>query len=208
MKLVFNTAARSYAVCALSLCLAAAAVAQKPSGGPVTIQDDGTAYILSNGIVTAHIEKKSGDIVSYQYKGAEMTAQLPVYPAGVTAGRETGYWSHDAKSDNTTAKITIDPKSNGGERAEVAVKAISGGKAIGDGPGGTVVADIAIHWAMNRGDSAVYTYMEMDPPASYPPAVLGEARFCMKIADMFDWMSVGPKWDKPYPKAAPGMHED
>ena len=43
----------------------------------------------------------------------------------------------------------------------------------------------------------------------YPTSVLGEARFCTKLADMFDWMSIGPKWNKPYPKAAPGSaHED
>jgi rhamnogalacturonan endolyase len=208
MKNTFNRAACSYAAYALSLCLVAAAGAQKPAGAAVTVQDDGTSYILSNGIVTAHIEKKSGDIVSYQYKGTEVTATLPVYPAGVTPGRETGYFSHDAKSDNTTAKITVDPASNGGAMAEVEVKAISGGKAIGDGPGGPIVADIDIHWALARGDSGVYTYMEMEHQPDYPPAVLGEARFCIKIADFFDWMSVGPKWDKPYPKAAPGMHED
>ena len=91
-----NKAACRYAAYGLSLCLVAAAGAQKPGGDPVTVQDDGTSYILSNGIVTAHIEKKSGDIISYQYKGTEMTATLPVYPAGVTPGRETGYFSHDA----------------------------------------------------------------------------------------------------------------
>ena len=208
MKNTFNKTACRYGVYALSVCLVAAAGAQKPAGAPVTVTDDGTSYILSNGIVTAHIEKKSGDIISYQYKGTEMTATLPVYPAGVTPGRETGYWAHDAKSENTTAKITIDPASNGGQMAEVEVKAISGGKAIGDGPGGTIIADIDIHWALARGESGVYTYMQMEHQADYPPTVLGESRFCIKIADFFDWMSVGPKWDKPYPKAAPGMHED
>ena len=208
MKLIFKRAARHYSACALALAIATASAAQKPAAGPVTLQDDGTAYVLSNGVVTAHIDKRSGDIVSYQFQGTEVTGQLPVYPAGIVPGREYGYWSHVAMSDNSTACITIDPKSNGGQRAEVAVKAISGGKAIGDGPGGTIVADIAIHWAMDRGVAGIYTYMEMDHPANYPPAVLGEARFCIKLADYFDWMSVGPKWDKPYPKAAPGMHED
>jgi len=213
MQLTFRNAVRYFALFAISLCVATAAhaqaataaPAQKASGAKVTISDDGIAYTLSNGIVDARIDKKSGDIVSYKYKGIEVTAQVP----DQAVGREYGYWSHDAKGEDSTPKITIDPKTNGGERAEVEVKAISHGKAIGDGPGGTIIADIDIHWVLQRGDSGVYTYMEMNHQSDYPSAVLGEARFCIKIADFFDWMSVGPKWDKPYPKAVgTAAHED
>ena len=64
-----------------------------------------------------------------------------------------------------------------------------------------VFADIDIHWALARDDSGVYTYMQMEHQPDYPSTVMSEARFCIKIADYFDWMTVGPKWDKPYPKA-------
>lgn len=59
------------------VCMAAAAHAQKPSGEKVTVKDDGTAYVLSNGIIDARIEKASGDIVSLKYKGTEITATPP-----------------------------------------------------------------------------------------------------------------------------------
>ena len=208
MQLTLKSVVRNpLALFVISLSVAAAAHAQKPSAAKVTITDDGTAYTLSNVIIDAHIAKKEGDIVSLKYKGTEVTATLP----GPVQGRENGYWSHNGVGDDTTAKISIDPVSNGGEQAEVEVKAISHGKPMSPGSPGNakVYADIDIHWALARGDSGVYTYMQMEHQPDYPPAVLGEARFCIKIADYFDWMSVGPKWDKPYEKAAPGApHED
>ena len=199
MQLTSKNAVRSLAAFAISLCVAAAAHAQKPSGEKVTVTDDGTAYVLSNGIVDARIEKKSGDIVSLKYKGTEITATLP----GQAPGRENGYWSHNGMGDDTTAKISIDPATNGGQMAEVEVKAISHGKAMSPGAPGNaqVFADIDIHWALARGDSGVYTYMQMEHQPDYPSTVMSEARFCIKIADYFDWMTVGPKWDKLYPKA-------
>jgi rhamnogalacturonan endolyase len=199
MQLTFKNAVRYLAIFAISLSATAAAHAQKPSVAKVTVTDDGTAYVLSNGIVDARIEKKSGDIVSLKYKGTEITATLP----GPVQGRENGYWSHNGVGDDTTAKVSIDPATNGGERAEVEIKAISHGKAMSPGSPGNakVYADIDIHWTLNRGDSGVYTYMQMEHQPDYPSTEMSEARFAIKIADYFDWMSVGPKWDKPYPKA-------
>ena len=204
MQVTFRNAIRPLALFAISLGLAAAAQAQKPSGEKVTVTDDGTAYVLSNGIVDARIEKRSGDIVSLKYKGTEVTATLP----GQAPGRENGYWSHDGVGDDTTAKVSIDPASNGGQMAEVEVKAISHGKAMSPGAPGNaqVFADIDIHWALARGDSGVYTYMQMEHQPDYPSTVMSEARFCIKIADFFDWMSVGPKWDKPTPRPKAPPH--
>jgi rhamnogalacturonan endolyase len=205
MPLTSSRFARYCTLVVASLGVAVAAHAQKAAGDKVTVTDDGAAYVLSNGIIDARVEKKSGDLISIKYKGTEMTATLPGQPPG----REYAYWSHDAKSEDTTARVSIDPATNGGERAEVAVKGISHGKPLGDGPGGTFIADIDIHYALGRGDSAIYTYMMMNHAPDYPSTVLGEARFCVKIADFFDWMSVGPKWDKLYPKAeGAAAHED
>ncbi|HEY4382089.1 MAG TPA: polysaccharide lyase family protein [Acidobacteriaceae bacterium] len=211
MPLNLGLLRRSSVVFAVSLCALTTAFAQKPSADKVTVTDDGNAYVLSNGIVVARIEKKSGDIVSYKYKGTEITGHLDSYPPGITPGRETGYWSHDGVGPDTTAKISIDPASNGGQMAEVEIKAISHGQAMSPGAPGNakVYADIDIHWALARGDSGVYTYMQLEHQPDYPSTIMSEARFCMKLADFFDWMAIGPKWDKPYPKAGPGeAHED
>ena len=94
----------------------------RAENSPVTISENNSDYVLSNGNLTATITKRSGDLVSLKYKGIETIA---------STGR--GYWSHNAAGSNTITTITIDPKSNNGQRAEVSIKGISGGKSMGSG---------------------------------------------------------------------------
>ena len=226
MRLTSHSTARAIALFAICLVPAATARSQQRSAAPVTLTEDASAYTLSNGIVTARVDKTSGDLLSMKYKDMEMLGTvagsdgLPDVkfdkPGANSRGfgpftdHQYGFWSHDTDGPNPTIdKVTIDPKSNGGERAEVSMKGISGGKPMGAGPGGSFISDIEIRYSLGRGDSGIYTYSIFDHQPEYPASVLGEARFCTKLADMFDWMSVGPKWNKPYPKAAPGSaHED
>lgn len=229
MPSISSRSARWLAFLALPLCLVAlrANAQQKPAGAPVTVTDDASAYTLANGIVTVRVDKRSGDLLSLKYKGMEMLGTV-AGPDGLPdvkfdkpgknsrgfgpfTDHQYGFWSHDTDGPNPTTidKITINPKTNGGARAEVSMKGISGGQPMGAGPGGSFISDIEIRYALGRGDSGVYTYSIFEHQPDYPFSILGEARFCTKLADMFDWMSVGPKWNKPYPKAAPGTaHED
>src|SRR5260370_34704960 len=101
----------------------------------VTVTQDDASFTLANGVVTAKVNKRSGDLVSLKYKELEMLG---------SSGHPGGYWSHAASGPRTSAGITIDPKDNKGERGEVAVKAISGGAGLGNGPGGRAVADLEI----------------------------------------------------------------
>ncbi|HWA08123.1 MAG TPA: polysaccharide lyase family protein [Opitutaceae bacterium] len=202
------------------------------AGSAVTVQEDATAYTLDNGIVTARVDKGSGDLVSLRYRGTEILAtilgpdglpDLKADPPGANSrgfgpftDHQYGFWSHDAMgprdSEPAVARVTIDPKANGGERGEVSVKGISHGRKMGTGPGsnagGQFVSDIEIRYALGRGDSGVYTYSIFEHQPDYAASSLGEARFCAKLADFFDWMTVGAKWSKPYPKEEPGKHED
>ena len=89
MPLAASRFAGYCALFAASLGLAVAAHAQKSTGDKVTVTDDGADYVLSNGIIDARVEKKSGDLISLKYKGTEMTATLPGQPQG----REYAYWS-------------------------------------------------------------------------------------------------------------------
>lgn len=200
--------------------------AQNKSGqAAVTMTEDGSAYTLANGIVTARIDKKSGDLLSMKFKETEMLATITGADglpdtavdkpgANLRGGghrytdHQYGFWSHDTEGPNTIAKVTIDPKSNGGERAEVSIKGISDGKPMGAGPGGNFISDVEIRYALERNRPGLYTYSIFEHQADYPASSLGEARFCAKLNDFFDWMSVGPKYNKPYPKAQPGEHED
>ena len=152
-----------------------------PADPPVRMADDATTYTLANGYVIATISKRSGDLLSFVYNDIET-----IDPHG------RGYWSHDASGGTDhIVRVTIDPRRNGGDQCEVAVKGISGGRPMGHGPGGSTVADIEIRYTMNRGDRGLYTYSIFDHPSDYPATAVGEARFCIKLSDdVFDWMTV------------------
>lgn len=197
----------------------------RAAGAGVTVAEDASAYTLANGIVTARVDKKSGDLLSMRFKDLDMLATiygadgLPDTTidkpgANLRGGghrytdHQYGFWSHDTDGPHTIDRITIDPKSNGGERAEVSIKGISDGKPMGAGPGGSFISDVEIRYTLERGRPGLYTYSIFEHQPDYPASSLGEARFCVKLNDFFDWMSVGPKYNRLYPKAQAGEHED
>ncbi len=167
------------------LVLASAFLSTSLSGAepPVTISETDSSFTLDNGLVTARVAKRSGDLTSLKYQGLEMLDNV--------TQRQPGYWSHNTARGQPVARLTIDPRTNGGERGEVSIRGISGGNPMGTGPGGSVIADIEIRYALGRGDSGVYTYSIFSHPTNYPATSVGEARFCTKLNDnLFDWMTV------------------
>lgn len=169
----------------IALALALIPLVPVPAAGstPVAIVETETDFVLSNGLLTARVAKRSGDLVSLRYKNLEML--------DTESSRGSAYWSHDIARGKRTARITIDPRANGGERGEVSLIGISGGTPMGSGPGGSVIADIEIRYSLARGDSALYTYSIFSHPTNYPATSVGEARICVKLNDkLFDWMTV------------------
>ena len=70
---------------------------------PVTVTDDGKSFILSNGYLTATINKKTGDMTSLRVY--EMETQ------GYVSGHHAGYWEQNPNgAARMEAKVTIDPK--------------------------------------------------------------------------------------------------
>jgi len=93
---------------------------------PVTVTDDGTNFILSNGYLTATINKKTGDMTSLKVYGLETQ--------GYVSGHHAGYWEQNPNgAARMESKLTIDPKTNGGKRAEVSIKGWSDGKNLNSG---------------------------------------------------------------------------
>jgi len=164
----------------LPLCLLAMLAGLRSASGQdqaVTIQDAGSNYVLSNGIIKATIRKNTGDLASMVYKGVETVS--------------VGYWSHRPGGAQLTDTITIDPQSNGGDRGEVSIRGISGGQQMGKGPGGSTIADVEVRWTLERGASGIYAYTIFTHRPEYPRTSVGEARFCAKLNDsVFDWMTV------------------
>ena len=101
---------------------AAPVVAKPNSAAAVTVKADDTGFTLDNGLVTARINRRNGDLESLVYRGLDTM--------GHDQGR-AGYWEEDpsgaAKVGGLTQSITIDPAKNGGERAEVSVKGVTKG---------------------------------------------------------------------------------
>jgi rhamnogalacturonan endolyase len=168
---------------------------------PVTLTDNNDSWTLDNGIVKFSILKRNGNLTSLVYHGVEI----------LTHGQ---YWEQ-TPSGTITAKVTIDPTTNGGERAEVSVKGEYkannsptpggagdlGGAASYGGPGGIRRAggaprgsngmDIETRFTLERGTSGFYTYAEYTHKASYPAAGEGESRFILESMNpTFDWLSV------------------
>ncbi len=159
----------------------------------VTVTEDATNFTLANGIVAARVSKRSGDLVSLRYRDLELL--------GAGSGHPYGYWSHAASGPNVVTAITINPSVNSGQRGEVSIKASSQGNALGNGPGGSAVADIEIRYTLGRGESGNYTYAIFDHKPEYPATSIGEARFGAKLnGKVFDYMTVDANRRKVMPK--------
>jgi rhamnogalacturonan endolyase len=139
-------------------------VAKSDGKTPVTVADEGRAWILDNGIVKATINKANGNMTSLIYRGINTMGQ-------------GGYWEQ-TPSGQVTQALTIDPATNGGARAEVDIKGVSGRM------------DIEVRYALERGASGIYAYAIFSHKASYPAAGEGESRYITKLNKDFNWISV------------------
>ncbi len=166
--------------------ICAAQVAPRASGqasdAPVTVTDNGRSWTLDNGIVKATITKDSGSMPSLLYRGVQIMAA------------SGGTWEHNPQgAPQLTNSIDIDPATNGGERAEVSIKGISGGTFMmtRGAPGGGTLCDIEIRYSLGRGDSGIYVYSILSHPASYPAMGVGaEDRYITRLNQQFDWITV------------------
>jgi rhamnogalacturonan endolyase len=167
---------------------AAPPVVAKPQvNTPVTLTDQGRAWTLDNGIVKATINKNNGDMDGLVFQGLDTM--------GHDQGR-AGYWEEDpsgaAAVGGLSQSVTIDPAKNGGERAEVSVKGVTGGTVMltPGAPGGGTYCNIEVRYAMGRGESGIHAYAIFSHPASYGAMGVSESRYITKINQTFDWISV------------------
>ncbi len=192
------TLALAPALCVPALCAsasyAAPVVAPVTVHAPVTLVDNGDSWTLDNGIVKLTVNKTNGTI---------MSSSLTYHGVDITPSRHENW--ETTPSGNVTARITIDPASNGGERAEVAIKGINPGNGAFTGTSGEGTADgtqgpggpknggmdIEVRYTLERGTSGFYTYAEYTHHAGYPASGFGENRFILESMNSdFDWLSV------------------
>jgi rhamnogalacturonan endolyase len=166
-------------------------LAAPAAGTPVTVASNETSFVISNAQITAVVNKKTGNLTSLKFHNLEML--------GNGSGIHAGYWEQNTgNAAQIIPSISIDPASNSGERGEVSVKGISGGKPLGGGgPGGGMLCDLEIRYALGRDDSGLYTYAIFSHPAAYPRTQVGESRFAAKLnSAVFDWLSIDAKRNK------------
>jgi rhamnogalacturonan endolyase len=175
--------ANLFAALALSVPGAAGAVpvvAPITVTAPVTVTKNDRTWTLDNGIVKATINKNNGNMTSLVYHG------LNTMGGG-------GYWEETPQgAPRLTDAITIDPANNGGARAEVAVKGVTGGTVMltPGAPGGGTYCDIELRYALGRGESGIYAYAIFSHPTNYGAMGVGESRYITKLNHTFDWISV------------------
>src|SRR5215472_1480953 len=94
------------------------------AGNPVKIAGNDAAFTISNSFLSATISKKTGDLTSLEFHNLEMM--------GHASGHHAGYWEQNTgHASQIIPSVTIDPASNGGERGEISIRGISGGKPLG-----------------------------------------------------------------------------
>ncbi|HEX4054075.1 MAG TPA: polysaccharide lyase family protein [Tepidisphaeraceae bacterium] len=151
---------------------------QIANGAPVTLSREGRYFRLSNGYATAEIDAQTGDLWSLKYRGLETM--------GYVSGHHAGYWEQSPSPG--TPSVTIDPKSNGGQRAEVSVKGPIRGFTL------------EIRYTMGRGDHGLYTYAIFSHDSNAGAAQLGESRFGAKLnGGVFDWLSIDANRNRKMP---------
>jgi len=148
---------------------------------PVTVTDNGGAWTLDNGIVKATINKSNGNMSSVVFHGVNTMGPGTTGPGG--------FWEQ-VPTGTVTQTLTIDPATNGGQSAEVAVKGVNG------------KMDIEVRYTLERGMSGFYTYAQFSHEASYPAAGEGESRFILQLDNTFDWISVDADRNMLMPQAA------
>ncbi len=180
---------------ALLLTSALALAAPAPTAPSVTVTDDGPTYTLSNGYLTVKVDKKTADLTSVK---TPHTVTPNVELMGYLSGHHAGYWEQSpALAARREAKITIDPATDNGARAEVSIKGWSDGNSIlgphptAAGQEGGLIADLEIRYTLERGAHGLYTYAIYTHQNTYPAGSVGESRFGFKLSgSVFDWLSI------------------
>lgn len=158
----------------------------------VTLTQSGEQAFLSNGIVTATIEKSNARISSMKIRGREMVKssgrQGQVYfsmagPYEQPGGCVFSITRQDAETVDVSCKRVFNPAMAAKQHA----------------------VDIDVHYVMRRGVAGVYAYAILDHPASYPDATIGEWRMVWWVpgTELLERICVDElrHWDMPEPGA-------
>ena len=148
----------------------------------VTLDQDSGRFVLSNGRLTATVEKRTGRVTSVALGGRQLL------------GTGSGYWSISASSGRSRVSdfgksheqsVSIDPRENGGERAEVAIHF------RGTGSDSAYPGTCEILYAMARDSTTLHATAVMSHGPGDAPFRIGEGRFVIKLDPaVFDHLTI------------------
>jgi rhamnogalacturonan endolyase len=155
--------------------------AQSAPSPPVTVSESSDSFTLSNGLISARIEKRSGTLTSLKYNDLELLAQRQ-------SGANGGYWSSVGRGrpgSHISGVIRINPATNHGARAEISCE-------LHNDPGSpNSPVDADYRYSLGRGEHWLYVYAVLHHKPGFPAFGVGEARYCLKLnPDVFDYMTI------------------
>lgn len=161
---------------------------QIQSNAPVTVTDSAGTVLLQNGLISLTINKSNANILALKYKGIDLvdgSGYWNVY------GNTPGQPNSQQKSSAEPVSIAQDPALNHGEWGEVAINMPYTGQ-----PGAEPL-DIAIRYALKRGDSAIYCWTSVTHKHGYPAFNIEVSTVTLKLkANVFDHLNVDSRRDK------------
>jgi rhamnogalacturonan endolyase len=143
---------------------------------PVTVTNHTDRVVLANGLVTAELALKSGDLLSFRLGDRELLA-------------ERGYldW-HDGRQQrlaSATLELRSDPATAPDGRAELAFNQ-AWSRAERSAP-----LDVSLHYVLRPGETALRQFAVFRHPADYPSGGFGQSRFVLRLNERwFDTISV------------------
>ena len=160
-------------------------LANVPGGGTgtgpnVTVTDNGTTVILSNGIISATITKSNAMITNYKFNGYNMLS------GGFRGGQIYWTWVMPTLQSPSGCVYTLNanPATNNGDYAEVQLHM----KWRGDIASAAI--DVTIYYSLTRGGQGIYASAMLNHPPNYPACSGGEWRMASYVGGTFDWLSV------------------
>lgn len=149
------------------------------AAAPVTLIKRDDRVVLANGVVTAEVALRTGNLLSFRLGERELLSE-PAYLD----------WQDGRQRRLSAASLTVraDPASSADGRAEVAfIQPWSRSTE----PNSVPALDVALHYVLRPGESALRMFAVYRHPADYPAAGFGQSRYVLRVSDvLFDTISV------------------
>lgn len=150
---------------------------------PVRVEESQRHATLSNGIISATLDKFEGRLVSLSYRGIELLSRSGGYwnAYGNTPGQE----KTERKPSPAVFRVSIDPARNGGALGEVVVTFPYRGQP------GAVPLTVEIRYSLHRGDSGLYGWTILEHGPGDPAFLLEQGTGVFKLdPKVFDYLTV------------------